>query len=118
MKLTTLAAYLFCLAAGTMLARFELHTDDAGVVVFFILAITLLLGCWHPRHAWQWALLVGPWVPAADLCKWFFAAPRPNPGSLAGVAMLVEVVILVGLVGSYAGVVVRRAIARAVGHSG
>jgi hypothetical protein len=59
MKATTLACYLFCTAADAFLGRYELHTDDTGVEVFFILLATFVLGCWHPRRAWQWALLVG-----------------------------------------------------------
>jgi hypothetical protein len=102
-KLVSAACYLFCAVIIAFLARLELHSDDTGVEVFFILLSTFLLGCWHPVRAWQWALLVGLAVPAAD---WIGRTPRP------GIDFAVPAfVIAVGLAGSYAGVFVRRAIA-------
>jgi hypothetical protein len=93
------AIYLFCFTAAAVLARYDLHTDDTGVEVFLILTVTFLLGCLHPRHAWQWALLVGLWIPAAEL---LFA--RGGAASL----LVGAFVIGVGLAGSYAGALVRR----------
>jgi hypothetical protein len=108
MKIATLA-YGFCLAAGLFLGRYELHTDDTGVEVFLIFLLTFVLGCWHPRHAWQWALLVGPCAPAADLLfgtrSW-------------GLVSIAAVVIVIGLLGSYAGALLRRGISLAGNHAG
>ena len=108
MKLTTFAIYLFCLAGGAFLGRFELHTDDTGVEVFLLLVITLLLGFLHPRHAWQWSLLVPLWIPAAQI---FFGRER---AALSGSSLLlVGFVCLVGLGGSYGGVAMRKMISAA-----
>jgi hypothetical protein len=109
MKVSTLACYGFCLAAGAFLAHYELHTDDTGVEVFFILFFTFLLGCWHPRHAWQWALLVGPCAPAADFVRSLAGHPPAIHGA-AGLAAVALVVILLGLAGSYAGAWLRRSV--------
>ena len=98
-KPATAAIYLFCFTASALLARYDLHTDDTGVEVFLILTVTFLLGCLHPRRAWQWALLVGLWIPAAEL---LFA--RASAGSL----LVGAFVIAVGLAGSYAGAFARR----------
>lgn len=106
---TSVGAYLFCLAAGVFLGRFELHTDDTGVEVAFLLLATFILGCWQPRHAWQWAILVGLWIPAAELV---FRRPPVNASSL----LVAGFVLAVGLAGSYLGVLVRRAIAAGVAH--
>jgi|SRR5271157_2887322 len=103
MKLTPVLAYVFWLPAVLFLGRFELHTDDTGVEVFFLLLITFVLGCLHPRRAWQWALLVGPAIPLADLA---FGHPQPA----AGAPLLLAVVVALGLAGSYAGAGLRRAI--------
>jgi hypothetical protein len=100
-----IAAYLFCLAAGAFLGRFELHTDDTGVEVFFLLLATFVLGCLHPRHAWQWAVLVGVWIPAAEL---LFRRPPVNASS----ALVAGFVLTVGLAGSYLGVLVNKALFR------
>ena len=98
--LTTAAAYLFCLAAMLFIGRFELRTDDTGVVVFFVLAMTFVLGCLHPRHAWQWA--AAAWcVPAADL----FWGKSSHTIDLLLIALFVTAI---GLAGSYAGVLMRK----------
>ncbi len=98
--LTTAAAYLFCLAAMYFLGRFELRTDDTGVVVFFVLAMTFVLGCLHPRRAWQWAATA--WcVPAADL----FWGTVLKGKDLLFIAVFVTAL---GLAGSYAGAWMRK----------
>ena len=102
MKFTPILAYVLWLPAILFLGRFELHTDDTGVEVGLLLAITFLLGILQPRHAWQWALMVGPAIPAAEI---LFG--HPQPGVLA---VLLPVVIALGLAGSYAGAGLRRAI--------
>jgi hypothetical protein len=108
MKVATLACYGFCLAAGAFLGHYELHTDDTGVEVFFILLFTFVLGCWHPRHAWQWALLVGPCAPAAD---WIFKSGQ------TGLLAITAAVVAFGLVGSYAGAWVRKGMAMSTGQA-
>ena len=102
MKLTDILAYAFWVPAVLFLGRFELHTDDTGVEVGLLLAITFLLGALHPRHAWQWALLVGPCIPAAQL---LFGHRESS-----GLGLLLAIVVALGLAGSYAGAGVRRAI--------
>jgi hypothetical protein len=104
MKATTIAAWLFWLPAAAFLGFFELYTDDAGVEALCILLIALVLGCLHPRRAWQWALLVGPCVPAADL---LFGTPGRSPHG-ADLLLVTGFVVLLGLAGSYTGVLVRR----------
>ena len=116
MKISSIAAYLFCLAVGLFLASFELHTDDTGVEVFFILLFTFVLGCWHPRHAWQWALLVGPWAPAADVWQLNFGTAKPDLSHTGGLLLLTGVVIAMGLAGSYAGALLRKGVQLAAGQ--
>jgi hypothetical protein len=101
-KLISAASYLFCAAAIAFLSHLELHSDDTGVEVFFILLTTFLLGCWHPARAWQWALLVGLCVPAAG---WIWRTPRP-----AVDFAVPAFVIAAGLAGSYGGALLRRVI--------
>ena len=104
-NLATIGVYLFCFTAAGLLARYDLHTDDTGVEVFLILAVTFLLGCLRPRHAWQWALLVGPWIPAAEA----LFGPRGEHGiNIPSLAMLAAFVIGLGLLGSYSGAFARR----------
>jgi hypothetical protein len=115
MKPGVIAAYSFCLAAGLFLASFELHTDDTGVEVGLILLLTFVLGCWHPRHAWQWGLLVGPWAPAADLWALRFGGARHGLDHAGGLLLLTGVVIALGMAGSYAGALLRKGVQAASG---
>ena len=105
MNFTTPLAYLFCSAAMIFVGRFELRTDDAGVVVFFVLAMTLVLGCLHPRRAWQWGF-AGWCVPIAEL---FWGTARGHLGGAPGAALLLAFVTGIGLAGGYAGAWLRRA---------
>lgn len=103
MKLSALLAYAFWLPAILFLGYFELHTDDTGVEVGLLLVITFLLGTLHPRHAWQWALLVGPVIPAAQLLFGHSQAGR-------GMALVLLFVVALGLAASYTGALLRRAV--------
>lgn len=115
MDFQSVAAYLLCAAADVFLARFELHTDDAGVGALFIVLFTFVLGCLHSRRAWQWALLVGPAVPAADL---LFRRNAATIHNLESLGLLAGFVIALGLVGSYAGVFLRRGVSAVTGRAG
>jgi hypothetical protein len=108
MKLTTLAAYLSCVAAMIFLGRFELRTDDAGVVVLFILVITFILGWLHPRRAWLWPF-AGWCVPAVHLF-WRTANSELNGGS--GILILTAFVTFIGFAGSYSGALLRKIVMR------
>jgi hypothetical protein len=118
MKIRTLACYGFWIVAGFFLARYELHTDDTGIEVFLILLITFILGCWHPRHAWQWALLVGPCAPAADLCESLLGKEQPAVHSPGGLLTITAVVILIGLGGSNGGALLRKALSSSLTPAG
>ena len=100
MKPTTIAAWLLCFAATALLARYDVHTDDTGVEVFLILVMTFLLGCLHPRRAWQWALPAGITIPAVEL----IAGGRGGSLKQAwDVVLLTGFLIALGLAGSYSG---------------
>jgi hypothetical protein len=104
-KLASAATYVLCFAAAILLARYDLHTDDTGVEVFLLLAVTFLLGCMHPRHAWQWALLVGPGIPIAEA---LFKEHGSQGINFASLSLVAAFVIGLGLAGSYSGAFARR----------
>ena len=114
MKLAVAATYFFALAAAVFVGGFELRTDDAGVVAFFILVITFLLGCLHPRHAWQWALLIGPAVPLVHL---FFPSQSHAMTGARDLALLMLFVLVLGFAGSYSGVLARKIISSMTGSA-
>jgi len=96
--LLTPFTYLFSLAAMAFLARVELHSDDSGVIVGLVLAMTFTLGCLHPKRAWLWAL-TALCIPAAELL--WGAASNYDMMLLAGFMTFI------GLCGSFAGAYAR-----------
>ena len=95
-------ALIFAIAAAVFLGRFELRSDDTGVEVALILLFTFILGCWQPKRAWLVALL-GSSVPLAQL---FFGPPTSKPWLHLG--PIAAVTLVLGLAGSFAGVLARR----------
>ncbi len=105
LTLTHAASYLFFVAAMAFLYRFEIHTDDTGVVVFFMLSTTFLLGCLNPRRAFIWAL--GPLcAPASDLVN---GARGQGTSTTGGFLLLCAFVTAVGVAGAYSGASCRKA---------
>ena len=98
-NMQTIAAALFAIAAAIFLGRFELHTDDTGVEVAFILLFTFVLGFWQPKHAWLFSL-IGLSIPAAEL---FWGEPPVKKVALVGL-----VVMLISITGSVSGAIARR----------
>ena len=62
----SIASILCAVMAALFLARFELHSDDTGVEVAFVLLFTFALGFWQPRYAWLFSF-IGLGIPLAEL---------------------------------------------------
>ena len=92
------------LAAGLclFLARFELHTDDTGVLLGFLILSGALVALVDPRRPWVWGLLLGGAIVVADLLAARFGSPwwsLPAVGAVATAA---------AMAGAYAVAMVRR----------
>ncbi|HEY0794784.1 MAG TPA: hypothetical protein VGD64_03280 [Acidisarcina sp.] len=96
--------YLLAMAGTLLLGRLELHTDDDGVVVGFILAGSFVLGCLRPRRAWLWSCF-GLCVPLVDHV---WATPQRPAMGAGGTALLAAFVLFVGSVGSWSAFLLRR----------
>lgn len=55
-------------ALGIFIARVDSRPgwDDTGITVGAILLSCAVLGGVSPKHAWQWALAVGIWIPLSE----------------------------------------------------
>lgn len=102
-----IAAYVLFPIILILLGRYELHTDDAGMVVFFILLSAFVLTCMNPERRWIWSL-VGWCAPAAEQ---FWGKPLAGLPDLKSRLMLLAFVTVVGLVGSFAAIFLRRSTA-------
>ena len=108
MSIAGLTAFVFGLAAAIFLGRFELRSDDSGVEVFFILLFTFILGCWFPKRAWL-ASLLGLSIPIAEF---IWGQSRASLNFTSGLSMLAGFVVMLGVVGSYSGVLMRKFLTR------
>ena len=102
-NMQTIAAGIFAIAAALFLGRFELHTDDTGVEVAFVLLFTFILGFWQPKYAWLFAF-IGLSIPAAEL-GW------GQPG-LKKAALIALVVMTISITGTVCGVFARRLVTK------
>ena len=114
----SLKLHVFVLFAVMMLflARFELRTDDAGMVVLLTGLFAFVLGYLNPAQAKLWAL-VGVCVPLVHVVVrpgTFIIEPQRGPGSMAGLALLGLLMLAVGATGSYLGIRARRGFAQPV----
>ena len=107
MRILTLLLALCC---ALFLGYFELHTDDAGVLVFFLLTSAFVLGAIHPKHAWLWALILAESIPIADIWNTGHTTIESVGESAGSAALLILFVTGVGMAGAYGGVLVRKAV--------
>lgn len=90
-------AVLLAVAAGLILATYDLRTDDTGIEVGLLLIISIALAFVAPKYWWLIALLVGGFIPIFEMSvSGLAAAPVPSGavalvftviGSLSGFAM-------------------------------
>ena len=74
--------------------------DDAGVTAGLIVVVAGAFGFASPKRAWLWAIAVGIWIPLA--------------GILHGGGIEEALVLLIAIVGAYAGVLFRKLISIAI----
>ena len=105
--------YPFAIALGLAVARFDVAApfgdDTAKGTLLLWAACCGALGFLQPRRPWRWAVLVGPWVPAAHLAIHGLGLPASlNPDTYATVLLLVPLSLAVCLAAAYAGSLTRR----------
>ena len=104
MKATEVTAYGFFALAMVLLGRYELRTDDSGMVAFFILLIAFTLAWLQPKQRLLWCLS-GWCVPLAEMFRGENLKGLPD---LKSKVLLFLFVTLLGIVGSSAGVFLKR----------
>ncbi len=112
---------LYCIAVGSgLLIGYADMTriKEVIVTVLLLFTVTFLLGMAQPRGAWRWPLLVNLWVPILSLAGPWVGLAQANPDmprTIPSYLGLTAFVIVIGLAGAYAGVLVRRTIGHLVG---
>ncbi len=104
-------AFGFLAAAVDVVAPFG--DDTSKVTLFLWLVSSGLLGFLQPRRPWRWALLIGPWVPAAHFVFHVLHLAVPFTPSVTTILILVPVSLVACLVAAYGGSLIRRAVGQA-----
>ena len=101
---------LFCallaLVLGLGIGWLDLHTTEVTVTIVSLLAVGFLLGLLQPTAAWRWAALEVLGLPAMAAIARLTGAQTAEPAQLDIRIILVASVF--ALIGSYAGVLIRR----------
>jgi len=101
---------MLCLAAALGFATYATHVDRHNVdevypTLTVVLVGSFVLGMLRPRWAWRWAIIIGMGVP-------FFGPLLALPARLAspGRWAMLAVLMIPGLIGAYAGSILRSAV--------
>jgi hypothetical protein len=88
------------IAAGTL----DVKAGDLLVTALSVLTSTMLLALLRPERPWRWVLIVGVFVPAAQLLAYIFLTEKPYR------AQIYESLLgfLPGIAGAYGGSVARK----------
>ena len=101
-----LACTALAFALGLGIGWLDLHTTEVAVTVVSLLACGFLLGMLQSAAAWRWALLLALGLPIMAAVGRVTELRTPEPIRLDPRIALVALAF--ALVGSYAGVLVRR----------
>jgi hypothetical protein len=62
----------------------SLRTDDMQFPVLLLLVFSFFAGFQSPRHAWQFALLLGTWIPIVEIASSFIGAGKDAVSLIPG----------------------------------
>ncbi len=93
-------------ALGLGIGWLDLHTTEVIVTILALLSAGLVLGLLKPVGAWRWAILLALGLPAMAELGRLFGVRTPEPIHFDPRVCLFA--LMVGFVGCFAGVAVRR----------
>ena len=106
--LRTAATWVLAALICSFLAHYDLHTDDTGVEMLFLVVAGCILALVEPRQPWRWGLLVGLTIFASEAANRIFVRPNPTLGGWWGYVLVGVVAATAGCIGAFAGAGVRR----------
>lgn len=95
--------YLLAAGCGAFAGWIDIKVGDLLFTALLVLASCMLLGALCPQKPWRWVVLVGVFVPIADLLAYLLMAQKPYR------AQIYESVLafLPGIAGAYGGSAMR-----------
>ncbi len=96
-------AYLLGAALGAFAGFMDVKVGDLLFTALLVLAPCILLGLLRPQKPWRWALLVGMFVPIADLLAYLIMRQKPYRAQIYESFL----VFMPGVAGAYGGALMR-----------
>jgi hypothetical protein len=100
--------YLFAVLAGTGIGWVDVIVNDLLFTALLVLMACMVLGLLRPRWPWRWVVVVGIFIPLAELAAYLFFSLKPTRGQMYG-SVLAS---LPGIAGAYGGAVMRGVVDR------
>jgi hypothetical protein len=95
--------YALAALAGAGIGGADVAINDLLFTALLVLMACMLLGLLRPRWPWRWVVVVGSFIPLAELAAYLFFNVKPTRGQMYG-SVLAS---LPGVAGAYGGAVMR-----------
>jgi ABC-type multidrug transport system permease subunit len=95
--------YLLAALAGIGTGWADVMIDDLLFTALLVLMACMLLGLLRPRWPWRWVVVVGMFVPLAELAAYLILTVRPTRAQVYGSFLAA----LPGIAGAYGGSLMR-----------
>ncbi len=106
------AYYILAVVLGIFAGWVDVKIGDLLFTALLVLAPCILLGNLRPRRPWRWTLIVGIFVPLADLFAYLIMTQKPDRAQIYESFLA----FLPGLVGAYGGALMRGVIDNVLGN--
>ena len=103
--------YILAILFGTLAGWADVKIGDLLFTALLALAPCILLGTLRPLRPWRWTLIVGIFVPIADLLAFLIMTQKPDRAQIYESFLA----FLPGLVGAYGGSLMRGVINNVLG---
>ena len=96
-------AYVLAALAGAATGAVDVAINDLLFTALLVLAACMLLGLLRPLRPWRWVVVVGAFIPLAELAAFTVLHLKPTRGQVYGSFLTA----LPGFAGAYGGAVMR-----------
>jgi hypothetical protein len=104
--------YILAALLGSFAGWVDVKVGDLLFTALLVLAPCILLGALRPQRPWRWTVVVGVFVPIADLLAYVVMTQKPSRAQVYESFLA----LLPGLVGAYGGSFMRGVINNVLGN--
>jgi hypothetical protein len=104
--------YVIAIFFGIFAGWVDVKVGDLLFTALLVLAPCILLGALRPQRPWRWTVVVGIFVPVADLLAYLILTQKPDRAQIYESFLA----FLPGLVGAYGGSFMRGVINNVLGN--